>query len=105
MKLSYRTASSQIGAVDLSMSHIPDVFARQAPAKKLAALFEEVTTELDSYSRWLGRNPDKAGTLAAAALLPPDLIAEDTGPVHDFRIGWRENSGNPIPRCFRGGAL
>lgn len=85
MKLTYRTASSQIGSVDLSMSHIPDVFARQAPAKKLAALFEEVTTELDSYSRWLGRNPDKAGTLAAASLLPPDLIAEDTGPVHDFR--------------------
>lgn len=87
MKLNYRTASSQIGSVDLSMSHIPDVFAQQAPAKKLSALIEEVTAELDSYSRWLGRNPDKAGTLVAAALLPPDLIAEATGSVHEFR-GW-----------------
>ncbi|NMR30544.1 TerB N-terminal domain-containing protein [Crystallibacter degradans] len=85
MKLNYRTASSQIGSVDLTMSHIPDVFAQQAPVKKLSALFEEVTAELDSYSRWLGRNPDRGGTLAAAALLPPDLIAEDTGAVRDFR--------------------
>lgn len=85
IKISYRTASSQIGPVDMTMSDIPDVFAQQAPMKKLSVLSDAVTAELDAYSRWLGRNPAGAGTLAAAAFLPADLILDSTGPVGDFR--------------------
>ncbi|WP_437774003.1 TerB N-terminal domain-containing protein [Arthrobacter sp. KNU40] len=85
VELSYTTASSQIGTVTMTIGEIPDVFAQRAPQKKLAALFDDVTAELDTYSRWLGRNPDKAGSLAAAALLPSDLLLEADGPVGDFR--------------------
>jgi len=85
IKISYRTASSQIGPAEMTMSHIPDVFAQQAPLKKLSVLVDAVTAELDAYSRWLGRNPTGTGTLAAAALLPADLILDSTGPVGDFR--------------------
>lgn len=85
IKTSYYTASSQIGQANLEMDNIPDVFAQQAPLRKLAALFDSVTAELEAYSRWLGRNPDKAGTLAAAALLPGDLIDSSTGAVRDFQ--------------------
>lgn len=85
VKLSYTSASSQIGTVNMTLGELPDVFDQRAPQKKLAALFDEVTAELDAYSRWLGRNPDKAGTLAAAALLPNDLLVDAEGAVGDFR--------------------
>ncbi|WP_311379842.1 TerB N-terminal domain-containing protein [Arthrobacter sp. ISL-48] len=85
VKLSYTSASSQIGTVNMTLGELPDVFDQRAPQKKLAALFDEVTAELDAYSRWLGRNPDKAGTLAAAALLPSDLLVDAEGAVGDFR--------------------
>jgi uncharacterized tellurite resistance protein B-like protein len=85
VKLSYTSASSQIGTVNMTIGELPDVFDQRAPQKKLAALFNEVTAELDAYSRWLGRNPDKAGTLAAAALLPSDLLVNAEGAVGDFR--------------------
>ncbi len=85
VQLSYTTANSQIGGATMTMGEIADVFNQRAPQKKLSALFDDVTSELDAYSRWLGRNTDKAGTLAAAALLPSDLLVEAEGPVGDFR--------------------
>ncbi|WP_426765032.1 TerB N-terminal domain-containing protein [Pseudarthrobacter sp. 1G09] len=85
IKLSYTSASSQIGTVNMTLGELPDVFDQRAPQKKLAALFDDVTAELDAYSRWLGRHPDKAGTLAAAALLPRDLLVDAEGAVGDFR--------------------
>lgn len=83
--LEYYSASSQIGPVNLMMENIPDVFHHQVPYKKLSALVDEVTAELEAYSRWLGRNPDSAGTLAAAALLPADLIEGRGGAAQGFR--------------------
>ncbi|MFF1880782.1 TerB N-terminal domain-containing protein [Pseudarthrobacter sp. NPDC058196] len=85
VQLSYTTANSQIGAATMTMGEIADVFNQRAPQKKLAALFDDITSELDPYSRWLGRNSDKAGTLTAAALLPRDLLVDAEGPVGEFR--------------------
>jgi uncharacterized tellurite resistance protein B-like protein len=70
---SYRSASAGIGHAELS-TKLPDVFTQAVPSKKLAALFEDCTNALDPYSRYLGRNPDARGTLAATALLPPELV-------------------------------
>jgi hypothetical protein len=42
----------------------------------LRELVERATTELDSYSRYLGRHPDGAGDSAAVALLPIPLAVE-----------------------------
>jgi uncharacterized tellurite resistance protein B-like protein len=94
VQLNYSSASSQIGPVNMTMDGIPDVFSQRAPQKKLAALFDDVTTELDAYSRWLGRNPDKAGGLAAAALLPGDLLVDAEGVVGDFRRWVQEKLGD-----------
>ncbi|MEU8076775.1 TerB N-terminal domain-containing protein [Catellatospora citrea] len=88
LKISYRTASSAIGSVTAQLD-LPDVFDRPAPAAKLTELVDSVTDELDAYSRWLGRNPDSEGSLAAAALLPVDLIPSDSGPVQALRT-WCE---------------
>jgi uncharacterized tellurite resistance protein B-like protein len=60
---------------------LPDIFELVAPGKKLATLVAECTDELDAYSRWLGRFPDSRKTLAAIALLPPELVDAAREPV------------------------
>ena len=75
---SYRSASAGIGSAELS-TKLPDVFTQAVPGKKLAALVEDCTNSLDAYSRYLGRNPHGQGTLAATALLPPELVADAGG--------------------------
>lgn len=74
LRSDYHSASAGIGQVELS-TKLPDVLTQAVPSKKLAALVDDVTSSLDAYSRYLGRNPDAAGTLAATALLPPELVA------------------------------
>lgn len=85
VKLSYYTASAGIGTADLSMDHIPDVIDSPSVGRQLAAIVDSVTNDLDAYSRWLGRNPEGRGSLAAAALLPDALLEQPAGDVQDFR--------------------
>lgn len=75
---SYQSASAGIGRGQL-LTKTPDVFTQAAPSKKLAALVEDCTNALDAYSRYLGRNPRAHGTLAATALLPPELVTDSAG--------------------------
>jgi uncharacterized tellurite resistance protein B-like protein len=51
-------------------SGIPDVTALSAPQQTLNAVAEQCTTMIDGYSRYLGRNTAKAGTLEAFLNLP-----------------------------------
>ncbi len=85
LQISYHAASSAIGSVILRMEGVPDVFEQKDPGRKLSALFDQVTTELDGYSRWLGRNPGGQNTLPAAALLPPELLEASNGTIDVFR--------------------
>jgi uncharacterized tellurite resistance protein B-like protein len=80
IRLDYYSASSGIGAAELSMG-VPDVFTMAVPRKQLDKIVESVTVDLDAYSRYLGRNPDGKGSVAAAALLPDDLAGEPSAAV------------------------
>lgn len=75
LSLDYQAAS---GRFNVSISGkgdaLPDVGALTAPINKLSGLLSECTSELDSYSRLIGRSPDAKGTIDAAALLPADLM-------------------------------
>ncbi|WP_273943603.1 TerB N-terminal domain-containing protein [Kutzneria chonburiensis] len=51
----------------------------------LRQIVERATTELDSYSRYLGRHPEGADDSAALALLPPALVVE---PPPSVRALW-----------------
>jgi uncharacterized tellurite resistance protein B-like protein len=84
IRLVHRPASGGLGAVD-STADLPDVFEFAGPQRRLAELVDAVTNELDAYSRWLGRNPAGQGSLAAAALLPADLVDLSAGPVGQLR--------------------
>jgi TerB N-terminal domain/TerB-C domain len=49
---------------------IPDPTAIERPRQYLQSLVDEATSWIDSYSRFLGKNPDKANTLEADLKLP-----------------------------------
>ncbi|MFH2133638.1 MAG: TerB N-terminal domain-containing protein [Pseudomonadota bacterium] len=75
LRISYHPASSGLSYSDFSHSiaDLPDVSAAKTPVTKLQQIVDECTAELDSYSRYLGRNPDKAETLDALLQLPVSL--------------------------------
>lgn len=74
LKLSYRPASAGIPYIDRrSLSHLPDVSVLTGPQNKLQKIVDDVTKELDSYSRYIGRNPDRESQFESALLLPLDI--------------------------------
>lgn len=78
LKQSYRPASSSLlsGRIYEKAIDLPDVSVLSGPINKLIEVAEYCTEKLDRYSRILGRNPDKAGTLDAALELPISLWDE-----------------------------
>ncbi|PLX48755.1 MAG: hypothetical protein C0613_10110 [Desulfobulbaceae bacterium] len=76
LKIEYRSANSSI-RVDLNnkIPDLPNPFILKGPFKKLGALVEECTDDLDPYSRYLGRKQNDPNSLAALALLPKELMS------------------------------
>jgi hypothetical protein len=56
-----------------AISDLPDVSAVKTPVTKLQQLVDECAVELDPYSRYIGRNPDKAEALEGLLQLPVTL--------------------------------
>ena len=56
--------------IKYEFSGIPDVAALSSPQQTLKEIIEQSTTAIDGYSRYLGRNTAKAGTLEAFLNLP-----------------------------------
>ncbi len=88
-QIHYQPENSSLGMLPFASGDLPDVFLRQSPARKLADLFDNVMNELDTYSRWLARNPEKEGTIAALTHLPARLLREPRGEVTEL-LGWLE---------------
>lgn len=80
VRIEYYAATSGIDVAELAMG-VPDVFTMATPRNQLTKIVESVTTDLDPYSRYLGRNPDGKTGLGAAALLPEDLTGEPSQEV------------------------
>ena len=72
LKISYQPASSGLRYAEYSrtLPGLPDVSAVTAPVAELRKLANKCSDALDAYSRYLGRNPDKAQALEALLLLP-----------------------------------
>ncbi|MFG3709294.1 TerB N-terminal domain-containing protein [Micromonospora sp. NPDC047730] len=84
IEVTYRAASAGIASASVRLD-LPDVVELGGPSRKLTELVESVTDDLDAYSRWLGRHPDGRGSLAAAAVLPPELLDQQAGQVGALR--------------------
>lgn len=80
LRVHYRPASASFGGeLVLTAPGIPDVTSRRAQLGKLHELLERCSSELDGFSRWVGKNPDRKGSAAAIGLLPPELVREHQG--------------------------
>jgi tellurite resistance protein len=76
---SYRSAGNSFSvAIPGAHENLPDISAISAPLAGLRDLLEACQSELDPYSRLLGRRPVARGTLEAAMLLPASLRAAAT---------------------------
>lgn len=76
IRLSYFPASGGFRGstgVDMKFGDTPDVTALTAPVKKLQAVVDSCTSQLESYSRYLGRNPGGGHDLEAVLTLPLDF--------------------------------
>ncbi len=76
LRLEYRPASASFANSVVAETGLPDVTVLKEPAGQLRALAEECCQELDSYSRYVGRNPTGAKDVAGLALLPPVLVSQ-----------------------------
>lgn len=92
LQAAYRPASPGIISRDLPADQrIPDVGNAEAPLGKLRELASAVCTELDAYSRYLGRHPGAAGTAGALALLPPGLERPASAATQTL-VNWARSS-------------
>ncbi|HEV8240501.1 MAG TPA: TerB N-terminal domain-containing protein, partial [Thermoanaerobaculia bacterium] len=97
LQVQYQPASASFGgAVNLTVD-LPDVASTTAPLDRLRRLAEQCSTDLDAYSRWVGRTGDTASP-AAVALLPAALAAsrgDDSTRAFDLWLDERLASGGP----------
>lgn len=76
LKTTYRPSSASFGGeVSVSVKDVPDVTVLKQPWQNIIEMADSCVQELDAYSRYLGRNPDKANTAEAQALLPKKLLS------------------------------
>lgn len=84
MQITYNPASSAIPQADVSIDGISDVSESPQPTLELEQLADRAQDLLDSYSRFLGKNPDASKSLKAQALLPAQLLNSTKNPVAEF---------------------
>ncbi|MBK1792944.1 TerB N-terminal domain-containing protein [Devosia sp. WQ 349] len=78
LDLRYRSASNTFDVPLITGSHaLPDLAALPAPLVIARRLIDEISDELDGYSRQIGRTGESAKTLASLAKLPPALALEE----------------------------
>ncbi len=71
----YRPASPSFrGSITVETPY-PEVTNLVGPRRKIQQVALACCDALDAYSRWLGRNKNGRGSLLAAALMPPELLA------------------------------
>ena len=89
LKISHRPASASFGGqVDVPFDDVPDVGALTKPVRLLREIAETAMSELEGYSRLVGRSPEKARSLEGRALLPPELAESRTSPASERLRSW-----------------
>lgn len=75
LSATYRAASGEF-TVNLKgeFEKLPDIVALSAPLADIDRIATECSSALDSYSRFVGRNPDAKNTAAAELMLPDELV-------------------------------
>lgn len=99
MTANYRAASGSF-EVELNLKDFPDIGAQETSKEQIRSIVEICTNLLDPYSRFLGRNPDKAGNLEAVILLPKEIQSDIEYPeinkIYDLLIKDVEAKGRIV---------
>ncbi|WP_157958588.1 TerB N-terminal domain-containing protein [Salinicola sp. CPA57] len=72
---SYRPASSGIPAQSIT-TQLPDVTILKRPSTAIAALVDECCSQLDAYSRFVGKYPDRRDSVEGLTKLPAMLAGD-----------------------------
>ena len=88
LQLDYHAASASLGGYQNLRLELPDVSRLKGPVKKLVSLAEACTSELDQYSRFVGRPENSHDSLSAISHLPNDLIASVSNPRFEKFKAW-----------------
>lgn len=73
LRIDYRPASSSLRGFNFIQEDLPDPSILKTPLKKLIAISDACTEELEAYSRYLGKKESSRGDVAALLLLPDDV--------------------------------
>ncbi len=99
IQVRYTPASPALRERMHTLKGVPDITALSRPVDSLAKIAERCCDELDAYSRWLAKNPNSRGSLAAVSLLPAELVStydsEDIRALDSFisdRIAGSDNA-------------
>ena len=75
LKLTYYSASPSLrGNLNLKIPDLPNPFILTGPVKKIMAIIDDCTNELDPYSRYIGRAGNDPESLSSKILLPIELF-------------------------------
>ncbi len=86
LEIKYHAASSSFTGLTIAIKGLPDVFSYAEPINTLRMIANSCSDELDAYSRFLGRNPDKVGSIEAVSLLPRELFSDsDNEEIASYR--------------------
>ena len=78
--LTYTSASGTFRkSVQIAGGQLPDIAALSAPLSRLGAIAEAICTELDPFSRLVGKRPEARRSTAGAALLPSAILSTTSG--------------------------
>ncbi len=79
IKLEYRPASGGLSGLQFTEElQMPDITALSSPLKALQDIADSCIDDLQAYSRLIGRRPEDAFSLSAAALLPNEILASSS---------------------------
>ena len=86
LNLEYQPASSSLRSVRIGNRNLPDPSILKAPVKRLIAIADICTEELNAYSRYLGRKETSRVDISAILLLPDELTqVGDTTIIGKFK--------------------
>ncbi|MBL0121648.1 MAG: TerB N-terminal domain-containing protein [Betaproteobacteria bacterium] len=95
LKLVYQPASSGFrgaGEISRKFGNVPDVTSLVTVTRTLQAVVDACSTELDSYSRYIRKNPDKTTALEAILQLPASIWPPSAREVLD-KVSKRMGAG------------
>lgn len=89
IRLRYRPAHPDLPTTLVCREDLPDVLTEPRCTRALGSLVDSAARALEPYRQWLVRFPEGRGSVAAASLLPRELVDVGHGRVGALRV-WAE---------------